>query len=153
MRKSITVKGLYNKFGKRHNTNIDTIKRKPLYNDLMNNDTRIRIPDKPDGPYKLLLCIDYDPNKIIDTGILTTPEEAVSGKYLDYKDKIKDIIIANNNAGTAYSFEYIASRNRINHKNRTVMIIGLSSSGGTGHATNIYIITGTLTIPIIRSYS
>ena len=139
MRKSITVKDLYNKFGKRHNTNIDTIKRKPFCNDLMNNDMRIRIPDKPDGPYKLLLCIDYDPSKIIDTGISTDPEEAVSGKYLDYADKIKDIIVANSNAnGAKYYFEYIASSNRIDQKNRTVMIIGLSSSGGSDHPTNVY---------------
>ncbi len=141
MRKSITVKELYNKFGKRYNSNIDTIKRKPFCNDLMNNDTRIRIRDTLDTSYKLLLCIDYDPNKIIDTGILTTPEEAVSGNYIDHADTIKDIIVANNKAGTAHSFEYIASGKRINRDNRTVMIIGLSSSGGTGHDTNIYQVT------------
>lgn len=126
------------------------IKRKPLYNELMNNDTRIRIPDKSVNSYKLLLCIDYDPDKIIDTGILTTPEEAVSGRYLDYTDRIKDIIVANNNTGTVHSFEYIASRNRIDHKNRTVMIIGLSVDGVPNHATNIYDIRGSASSPNIQ---
>lgn len=110
----------------------------------MNNDTRIRIPYKMDDLYRLLICIDYDPSKIVYTGISTTPEEAVSGSYVDYADTIKSIIAAYSE-GNAHSFEYIASGNRIDHENQTVTIIGLSSSGGTGHDTNIYQVTGSIT--------
>lgn len=146
MRKTVTINELYNKTGKRYNSNIDMIKRKPLYNTVMNNDTRVRIPHKvEDNAYRLLLCIDYDPNKIIDTGILTNLEEALSGRYLDYVDKINEIIITYTGVAVAHSFEYIASRSRIDHKNRTVMIIGLSSSGGSAHDTNIYQVGGNLT--------
>lgn len=139
MRKFITIRELYNKGGKPYNSNINIIKRKPRFNELMNNDTRIRIPYNPSNPYKLLLCIDYDPDKIIDTGISTTPEEAVSGRYLNYADRIKDII--NENGLRAYVFEYIASKNRIDHVARTVMIIGLSDNNyRTSPPTNIYTI-------------
>jgi hypothetical protein len=111
----------------------------------MNNDIRIRIRDTSDTEYKLCVCIDYDPNNIINTGISTTPEEAIEGKYLDYADTINAIIVANSKDRTAHSYEYIASNSRIDANNHTVTIIGLSSSGGTGHDTNIYQVTGKIT--------
>lgn len=140
MRKSITVRELYNKIGKSKNANINTIKRISP-NSYINNDERIW-RRKVDGPWRLLLCIDYDPDKIIDTGIKTTPGEARSGMYIRYAEKINELIkqyaAEYINENIAYAFEYIASRNRIDYSNKTVMIIGLSSSGSAVHPTNIY---------------